>query len=209
MWVADRQNYFFNPATMDGRRLDENVVVVKLNGKNMFFDPGTAFMPYGMLPWTETGVSGLKLDKDGGSWLQTELPESSRVYGPTQGRIEVERHRRPGRQGNGDLLRTRSAHGAAWRNVRRTMPSARNSWRTNSKGSVPVGCEVELTNQPDWKSSSPTLVAEYTLKVPGWVSGAGRRALLPVGLFSAPEKHLFDHAERVQPIYFQFPFQRT
>ena len=77
------------------------------------------------------------------------------------------------------------------------------------KGSIPVGCEVELTNKPDWKSSSPPLVAEYTLKVPGWVSGAGRRALLPVGLFSAPEKHLFDHAERVQPIYFQFPYQRT
>jgi len=28
-------------------------------------------------------------------------------------------------------------------------------------------------------------------------------------LFSAPEKHLFDHADRVQPIYFEFPFQRV
>ena len=54
-----------------------------------------------------------------------------------------------------------------------------------------------------------SLVAEFSLKVPGWVSGAGRRALLPVGLFSAPEKHLFDHAERIHPVYFEFPFQRT
>jgi hypothetical protein len=46
------------------------------------------------------------------------------------------------------------------------------------------------------------------LKIPGWVSGAGRRALLPVGLFSAPEQHLFDHADRVHPVYFQFPFER-
>ena len=45
MWVADRQNYFFNASTMDGRRLDDNVVVVKLNGKDVFFDPGTAFTP--------------------------------------------------------------------------------------------------------------------------------------------------------------------
>jgi hypothetical protein len=73
---------------------------------------------------------------------------------------------------------------------------------------IPAACEVELTNQPDWKSSS-LLVAEYTLKVPGWASGAGRRALLPVGLFGAPEKHLFDHADRVHPIYFEFPFQRN
>jgi hypothetical protein len=32
--------------------------------------------------------------------------------------------------------------------------------------------------------------------------------LLPVGLFGAPEKHLFDHTDRVHPIYFEFPFQR-
>jgi len=32
---------------------------------------------------------------------------------------------------------------------------------------------------------------------------------VPVGLFSAPEKHLFDHADRVHPIYFSYPFQRS
>ena len=57
---------------MDGRRLDSNVVVVKLDGKDVFFDPGAAFTPFGMLPWIETGVQGLKLDKDGGSWLRLD-----------------------------------------------------------------------------------------------------------------------------------------
>jgi hypothetical protein len=76
MWVPDRQNYFFFSQTMDGRRLDANVVVVKLNGKDVFFDPGAAFTPFGMLPWVETGVNGLKLDKEGGTWLQTSLPAS-------------------------------------------------------------------------------------------------------------------------------------
>jgi hypothetical protein len=33
--------------------------------------------------------------------------------------------------------------------------------------------------------------------------------LLPVGLFGATEKHLFDHAERTHPIYFDFLFQRV
>jgi hypothetical protein len=47
------------------------------------------------------------------------------------------------------------------------------------------------------------------MKVPGWASGAGRRAMLPVGLFSATEKHLFDHTQRVHPIYFEFPFQKA
>ncbi len=47
------------------------------------------------------------------------------------------------------------------------------------------------------------------MKVTGWISAAGRRALMPVGLFAAPEKHLFDHADRVHPVYFQYPFQRS
>jgi len=208
LWVADRRNYFFNPASMDGSRLDENVVVVKVNGKNTFFDPGSAFMPYGMLPWTETGVNGLKLDKDGGSWLQTELPDSSRSTVQRKAELKL--------SDTGDLegkvTVTFSGLEAAWRRIeeRQADDAERKKFMEDElKGSVPVGCEVELTNQPDWKSSSPTLAGEYTLKVPGWVSGAGRRALLPVGLFSAPEKHLFDHAERVQPIYFQFPFQKN
>jgi hypothetical protein len=40
------------------------------------------------------------------------------------------------------------------------------------------------------------------------VAGAGRRALVPVGLFSGSEKHVFDHANRVHPIYFDFPFEK-
>ena len=77
MWLADRSNYFFIPQTMDGRRLDANVVVVKLNDKDVFFDPGAAFTPFGMLPWMETAVRGLKLDKDGGTWVETSLPTSA------------------------------------------------------------------------------------------------------------------------------------
>ena len=59
---------------MDGRRLDANVVVVKLNGKDIFFDPGAAFTPFGMLPWVETAVQGLKLDRDGGTGLRLRFP---------------------------------------------------------------------------------------------------------------------------------------
>jgi hypothetical protein len=68
---------------------------------------------------------------------------------------------------------------------------------------------VELTNKPDWASSAPTLAAEYDLKVQGWATGAGKRVLVPVSLFSAPEKHLFEHANRVHPVYFQFFSRKT
>jgi Domain of Unknown Function with PDB structure (DUF3857) len=207
MWLADRSNYFFIPQTMDGRRLDANVVVVKLNGKDVFFDPGAAFTPFGMLPWTETAVRGLKLDKDGGTWVETSLPTSA--DSGIQRKAELKLTETGDLEGK--LTVTYTGLEAAQRRVEERLADdtqRKTLLEDEVRWAIPAACEVELTNQPDWKSSS-SLVAEYTLKVPGWASGAGRRALLPVGLFGAPEKHLFDHADRVHPIYFEFPFQRA
>jgi hypothetical protein len=207
MWVPDRQNYFFSPQTMEGRRLDSNVVVVKLNGKDVFCDPGAAFTPFGMLPWLETGVNGLRLDKDGGSWVQTMLPPSTESGIRRTAALKL--------SDTGDLegkLTVSYSGLEAWEirvDERLADDADRKKFLEDSvKESIPAAAEVELTNQPDWKDSTPPLVAEFTLKVPGWVSGAGRHILFPVGLFSAPEKHLFDHADRVQPIYFSYPFGR-
>ena len=208
MWVPDRRNFFFDPRTMDGRRLDANVVVVKLNGKDAFFDPGAAFTPFGMLPWDETAVNGLKLDKDGGAWLQTTLPASS------ESEIQRKANLKLSDTGEleGKLVVTYTGLESSQRRVEERMADdadRKKFLEDEVKEAIPIACDVELTNQPDWKNSSTPLVAEYALKVTGWVSAAGRRALLPVGLFSAPEKHLFDHTDRVHPIYFTFPFERN
>jgi hypothetical protein len=208
VWVADRQNYFFLPQTMDGGRLDANVVVVKLNGKDVFFDPGAAFTPFGLLPWVETGVRGLKLDKDGGTWVDTSLPSSSESVIQRKAQLKLSE----AGELEGKLTVTYTGLEASHRRVEERLAdeAARKKFLEDEvREAIPIVCDVDLTNQPDWKSSTPPLVAEFSLKVTGWVSGAGRRALLPVGLFSAPEKHLFDHAERVHPIYFSFPFARV
>lgn len=208
VWVSDRQNYFFNPSTMDGRRLDENVVLVKVSGKDEFFDPGAAFIPFGMLPWVESGVVGRKLDKDGGVWVQTTLPDSA--ASTTQRKAELKVDEATGGL-EGKLTVTYTGLEAANRRIEEHLADdlqKKKYLEDEVKDSIPAASEVELTNQPDWKSSSPSMVAEFHVKIPGWVAGAGRRALLTVGVFSAPEKHLFDHGDRAHPIYFSFPFRR-
>jgi hypothetical protein len=206
VWVADRANYFFTPQTMDSRRLDANVVLVKLDGKDMYFDPGAAFVPFGLLPWTETGVAGLKLDKDGGTWVVTTLPPS------TDSVIHRKAELKFNDEGDleGKLTVTYTGLEGAERRVEERLADdmARKKYLEDEvKGWIPAACDVDLTNQPDWKSSED-LVADFNVKIPGWVAGAGRRALFTVGLFSSPEKHIFDHSERVHQIYFSFPFER-
>jgi transglutaminase-like putative cysteine protease len=206
--ASDRRNYFFNPNLMDPKKLDANVVLVKVNGKDVYCDPGAAFTPFGLLQWPETGVQGLRLDKNGGTWVRTVLPESSAS--------RVERHAdltisSDTGELEGKLTITFTGLEAMQRRLEERNEDEADRKKLledQAKEYIPAASEVDLTNKPDWSSSSVPLVAEYHLKIPGWLSAAGRRALLPVGIFSATEKHVFDHAERTHPIYFRFPFEK-
>src|SRR5260370_2842457 len=194
---------------MDAHMLDAKLVLVKLNGRDIFCDPGAAFTPFGLLTWSETAVQGLRLDKDGGTCLQTVVRESwepqierraNLALSSTTGDLE------------GKLTLTFTGLEAMRRRVqeRNQDEAARKKLlEDEAKEYIPAASDAELTNQPDWLSSSAPLVAEFNLKIPGWVSSAGRRALLPVGIFTATEKHVFDHTERVHPIYFEFPSEKV
>lgn len=203
--VSRRSQYFFNRNLMNPNALNDNVVLVKVNGTDMYFDPGTAFTPYGFLPWPETGVQGLRLDKEGGSWVLTTLPTSA------QSRTERKADLKLTEEGalEGKLTVTHTGLEALERRLdeRNEDEADRKKFLEDEvKRYVPVGIEVELTNKPEWSSSSDHLVAEFNLKVPGWATAAGRRALVSPGLFGGEMKHLFEHADRVHPICFQFPF---
>jgi len=206
-WVSSRREYFFSPKTMQSEKLNANVVLVKLNGKDLYFDPGAAFTPFGLLTWSETGTPGLRLDKDGGSWIMTTLPPSSDS--------RIERNAKLKLSNVGDLEGTVTITYTGLEAMYRRLDlrnsdevSRKNFLEDELKEQVPVAIELDLTNKPDWTSSETPLVAEFHLRVPGWVAGAGKRAVMPVGLFTAAEKRLFEHANRVQPIYFEYPFEK-
>jgi hypothetical protein len=192
---------------MQSRKLNSNVVLIKLNGKDVYFEPGRAFTPFGLLAWQETAVPGLRLDKDGASWIQTMLPPAS------ESRIE--------RAGKLKLSDTGSLEGKVIVTYTglEAMPQRvekRHADDVDRKKYVEdllmeqIGApaEVELTNKPDWAASETPLVAEFDVKIPGWASTAGHRVLTPAAVFAASEKGVFEHTSRVHPIYFDFLFEK-
>jgi Domain of Unknown Function with PDB structure (DUF3857) len=207
-WVSDRRSYFFSPVTMQSAKLNTNVVLVKLNGKDLYLDPGVVFTPYGLLTWSETGVAGLRLDKDGGTWIQTRLPQAS------ESRIERVGKLKLSDTGDleGKLTVTYIGLEAMYHRVleRNADEVARKKFLEELvTEQIAAGAEAELTNKPDWTSSEVPLVAEYNLKIPGWASSAGRRVMVPAAIFTAAEKGVFEHANRVQPIYFEYPYEKV
>jgi hypothetical protein len=205
-FVAQRNEYFFRKERVDGRELADNVVLVKVNGQERYFAPGAAFTPFGLLPWVMTGTAGMKLDKEGGSWIETPLPPSgdSLVDRKADFKLSAEGDL------EGTLTATYTGLEGMWRRTaeRNQDETERKKFLEDEiKNAIPAGSQVELTKPPDWNSSETPVVAEFKVKIPGWASQAGKRVLLPASLFSASEKHMFEHADRTWPIYFRFPFK--
>ena len=208
VWASSRSEYFFNPKNMENRKLNANVVLVKLNGKDLYFDPGAAFTPFGLLTWPETGVPGLCLDKEGGTWVNTALPPSS------ESRIEHVAKLRLTETGNleGKLTVTYTGLEAMYRRLEERNAdevARKKSLEDRIKRQIPsTTAEVELTNQPDWSHSETPLVAEYHVNIQDWATNAGKRTVIAAGLFTAVEKHIFEHTNRVHPIYVDFPYEK-
>ena len=203
--ISTRDKHFFNPKFMNPFDLNARVVLVKLKDKEFYLDPSVPFAPFGLLPWNETAVAGLRLDTAFGLWVTTPLPEASESGMDRKATLQL--------NASGDLEGkvsiTFKGLSALWRRI--DQHSADDAQRKKFledelKTYIPAAGEVELTNAPDWNSASPNLIVEYTLKVPGWASMAGRRMLLPVGLFGGSEKHLFESSHRIHPIYIDFPY---
>lgn len=208
VFASSRSAYFFDPRLMNPHQLNTDVVLVKLPGNDLYLDPGDKFAPFGLLPWFETNVQGLLLDKDGGQWVKTLLPDSS--FAKTDRRAVLTLSE----DGTLEGTLTVTFGGLEALELRTSERDDDDTSRKTTledlvKESIPVGIDVELTNKPDWATPLPTLVAEYHLKVPGWIAGAGRRALMPVGLFGQSEKHVFEHADRVHALYFHHPYVKS
>ena len=176
VYLSARSQYFFKPALMNLSQLNADVTVVKVDGKDIFCDPGSKFAPFGILPWEETFVKGLRLDKDGGTWVDTSLPQSAESK--IERKADVKMNEEDGSL-SGKLSVTFSGLEALWRRnemLNQDATERKKFLEDQVREFIPVGIEVELINHPDWDTAAMTLVAEYDLKVPGWASSAGRRA---------------------------------
>ncbi len=208
LMLPDRESYFFQPDLRQASRLDENAVVVRFNGQNIFCDPGSAFTPFGLLPWQETAVQGLKLDKKASSWVPGMIPR------PEQSRTQRVAHLTLTDAGDLEGKLTVTYTGIEAARIRREERSADATERKKYledavRESTFAASGVTLTRQPDWKNSELPLVAEFSFTVPGWASRVGRHVLIPTGLFGAGEKHLFDNETRVHPIYVDYPYTKS
>jgi hypothetical protein len=205
--APNRSSFFFKPTYLVSTQLAVELAVVKLNGNDIFLDPGTDLCPFGLVRWPYTYDQGLRLEKSGGTFVsippatadKSQLRRTANatitVDGALKGTIDAEF------KGNGALERR-------IRNLQEDDAGRRKALEDEAKAWLPSGAIATLDSAEGWESSEASLHVRYKFEIPAFASAAGKRLLIPAALFKTTrQKQAFQFAERKYPVYFPFTYE--
>ena len=205
VYVGPRSSSPFFPKLEDPSQLSADIVWVRVSNKDVYLDPASKYYPYGLLPWYETGVSALKPTKQGPEFIEVPLGHPADAV--------LERHADVAVDSSGTVagklqLDYIGISGAAEREFERNDDEAgrKKHFTDEIKSWLPGGTEFEVTEISGWDDIYKPVRVEGKMRIPGFASEAGRRALLPVTFFAATEPGYFTHEKRVNPIFFKNPY---
>jgi uncharacterized protein DUF3857 len=205
--VSLRNRYFFSKELLNANQLDDTVVLVRLGKEELYLDPGMRLCPFGLLPWGESASTGIRLDKNGGAFVQTWIPKESDAVTERKATLRLD----PDGTLQGKIAVTFSGLEALTRRLDELEQddiSRRKYLQDDSQNWFPPGAAFELTNVTGWENPDEPLRVEGELRVPNFATAAGRRLLLPVAVFRDSLPRTFMQSTRNFPVYFQYPFMR-
>lgn len=201
--VSNRSERFFEKGLLSEDQLDTVMAVVKVNGQDVYLDPGTKLCPYGLVRWIHTSTAALKLDKDGGTFVTIPTPTYEKAVlhrnatlllaedGSLSGDLTVQYDGSEALERRVDALSTDEA------GTKKMLEDEVKDW-------LPPTAVVTMTKAGVWTEEDKPLVAQFHLQIGAYASAAGKRLLLPPYLFLTKRKDAFKYSERKYPVYFPY-----
>jgi hypothetical protein len=208
VFVAPRNMSFFAPDIMDSNQLNVNLVWIRAGGQDYYLDPGARYFPFGVLPWYESGTTGIRVGKEGGTMVETPAPLSSGATIVRHAQLEI------GETGavTGNLQVDFTGQRAALRREEdrdEDETGRKKEFEDEVLGWLPAGSTYEITKIDNWDNIELPVHVEGTVKISDFATSAGQRILVPVTIFQASEPKAFQAENRSNAVYFHFPYQET
>ncbi len=206
-WVPDRSEEIFVKQFMSTRQFDAEIAVVRLDGKDVYLDPGTKFCPYGIVDWRYTGISGLRQNGKGAEVMEVPNVEYRQAVETRKADVSLDEHGSV--SGTVALVFKGLAAMERRQEAGKTDADGRKKLLEDElKQILPGNSEVTLTNTPDWDDIEKPLIAQFHISSPFAVA-AGKRLMLAQHLFQMNEKARFPATTRHNAIYFNYPWQEA
>ena len=204
--VVNRASAVFEPQVLDDSQLNAMVVLVRLKGENLYFDPATRFCPYGVVPWFESGTQGVRWDLlGGGAWeVQARTDES----------VAIERTADLKLQPDGSLQGTLEIVFTGQEALDRRLSASneddagrRKLLEDEIKELTPPGATIDLDTITGWQDSEQPLRIKCRLHAPRFAALTRQRMLFPMAVFQTNRKNAFTESYRMQPVWFQHGYR--
>jgi hypothetical protein len=204
--LSSRRHAFFMKGYPDREQLDAMVVLVPLEGRNLFLDPQSRYCPFDFLPWSLTSAGGIVVDMYNPRLGSTPAPKSEDAVSRREGTLKLsEEGMLQGivkvSYGGQEALSERQ-----WA-IGKDDTKRREHLEESMKSLLTTGATVKLLTVDGWEKTGEPLKTEYEIKVPHYATAAGRRLVLPLGVLHTTEKNPFPSPRRTHPVYFEYPYE--
>ena len=204
--LAPRNAELFLPKRNDVNELRAQVVWVRAGSQEYYLNPAARYYPFGILPWSESGTGGIRVDGHMATVVYTPDSPSSDATMVRSADLDV--------KDDGSIsgvLRvdyTGQRAGLLREEKRKEDETGRTKDLEDSiKADLPAGSEFTVTKITDWDNFERPIHVEGNLKIPSFANSAAQRLLMPLEVFQMSQMKDFASGKRTNAIYFQYRYE--
>jgi hypothetical protein len=203
-YVTNRDYNLFVPNYLDTGQLDDEIAIVEVEGKEMFFDPGERYAEFGTLHWKHAATQGIR-QTDGGTAV---FLSPSPVYKSTSEIRLANLEIKPDGKVSGNIrIALTGTTALRWREfaLSNGEDALKQQFTETVQAQMPAGIEVNTDHflgLTDWKTNLMAI-----LKVTGSMgTSTAKRVFLPATFFESTSHPLFAQDKRTEPVDLNYPY---
>jgi hypothetical protein len=203
--IAPRDSIFFSDKVPDAQQMSGEVAMVMDGATPIFLDPGTPGAPFGVVSWEKSAVPAIRMAKSGPQWIKVP------GYPPSGAMLQ----RNADLHLDGDLLtgtitvRFQGQEALVRRQKGDDEKSRRTAIEKEIQSWFPNGATLKVNSIEGLSTPDDAIVVKADAQLPGVVSPAGSRLMMPISLFAASAANPFAPATRESAIYFPYGRQEN
>lgn len=179
---------------------------VHAGSQDYYVDPASRYFPFGLLPWYETGTSGIKADKRAGTIVNTPDPPSTDATIVRHADLEMSSDGSISGALQVDFTGQRAA--LIREDKRKEDDTGRaKDLEDDIRSWLPAGSEFSVTKIANWDDIDQPIHIEGTMKIPSFATGAAQRMLMPLTIFQMSQTREFASEKRTNFVYFHYPYE--
>jgi len=202
--VVNRDNNVFNQYYLSWSQFDDEVAIVSIDGKDVFFDPGQRYCEFGKLHWKHTWAGGIRQTGDGTtifstpgiSYKDNDLERIAKAALDAEGHI------------NGLIYETMTgAEALRWRQaaLRSDEDGVKKRFEEELRHSMPPGVQVKTNHFVGLTDYTAPLMA--AVNVSGTLgTQTGKHVFVPAVFFEAGNAPRFTETHRENPVDMHYPY---